>query len=114
MRLGRPGAPPRNLRPHDDLGGSCGDEAFADDDTDGAARREGAMGERVGVALALLSSMLGGTAAAVTRYLVADADPVTLAILRWGIGFFCVLPAALLLRVKWPPRADWPAIAGLG
>jgi hypothetical protein len=24
----------------------------------------------------------------VTRYLVGNADPITLAILRWGIGFF--------------------------
>ena len=41
------------------------------------------------------SSALGGTAAAVTRYLVGDADPLTLAILRWGIGFLCVLPVAI-------------------
>jgi hypothetical protein len=26
---------------------------------------------------------------------VTDADSVTLAILRWGIGFACVLPTAL-------------------
>ena len=72
------------------------------------------MGEWVGVAIALLSSCLGGSAAAITRYLVADADPITLAILRWGIGFACLLPAALLLRVRWPPRGDWPAVALLG
>src|SRR5881227_4043677 len=67
-----------------------------------------------GVALALISSCLGGTAAAVTRYLVGNADAVTLAILRWGIGFLCLLPVAVLLRAKWPPRADWPAVAALG
>jgi hypothetical protein len=39
-----------------------------------------------------MSSALGVTAAAVTRYLVHGADPVTLAVLRWGIGFLCVLP----------------------
>jgi drug/metabolite transporter (DMT)-like permease len=72
------------------------------------------MGEWFGVLLAIVSSCLGGTAAAVTRYLVADADPITLAMLRWGIGFLCVLPAALMLEAKWPPRRDWPAIAGLG
>jgi len=72
------------------------------------------MGERFGVLLATVSSCLGGTAAAVTRYLVSGADPVTLAMLRWGIGFVCVLPAALLLRAKWPPRHDWPAVASLG
>ena len=64
--------------------------------------------------IALLSSCLGGTAAAVTRYLVTTADPITLATLRWGLGFLCVLPVALLLRVRWPQRADWPAVAGLG
>src|SRR6195952_4437124 len=72
------------------------------------------MGEWLGVTLAIISSCLGGTAAAVTRYLVGNADPLTLAILRWGIGFLCVLPIALLLRVKWPRRSDWPAIAALG
>jgi drug/metabolite transporter (DMT)-like permease len=72
------------------------------------------VGEWFGVALALISSSLGGTAAAVTRYLVGNADAVTLAILRWGIGFLCLLPVAVLLRAKWPPRSDWPAVAALG
>jgi drug/metabolite transporter (DMT)-like permease len=72
------------------------------------------LSEWSGVALALVSSCLGGSAAAVTRYLVGNADPITLAILRWGIGFLCVLPAALLLRAKWPPRNDWLAVAVLG
>jgi drug/metabolite transporter (DMT)-like permease len=72
------------------------------------------VGEWFGVSLALVSSFLGGSAAAVTRYLVGNADPITLAILRWGIGFLCVLPAALLLRAKWPPRSDWLAVATLG
>ena len=57
---------------------------------------------------------LGGSAAAITRYLVGNADPITLAILRWGIGFACLLPAALFLKVKWPLRRDWPAVAVLG
>jgi drug/metabolite transporter (DMT)-like permease len=70
--------------------------------------------EWFGVLLALISSSLGGTAAAVTRYLVGNADAVTLAILRWGIGFLCLLSIAVLLRPKWPPRADWPAVAALG
>ena len=56
------------------------------------------MGEWVGVAIALVSSCLGGTAAAITRYLAGNTDPITLAILRWAIGFCCVLPAALLGR----------------
>lgn len=72
------------------------------------------MGEWAGVAIALASSSLGGTAAAITRYLVGGADPILLAILRWGIGFLCLLPCALLLRVRWPQRSDWPAVALLG
>lgn len=68
----------------------------------------------LGVLIAMVSSALGGTAAAVTRYLVGDADPLTLAVLRWGIGFLCVLPVVLLLRARWPMRRDWPAVAALG
>src|SRR5215216_166812 len=70
--------------------------------------------EWIGVAIALVSSLLGGSAAAITRYLAGNTDPITLAILRWGIGFLCVLPAALLLRAKWPQRPDIPAVAALG
>jgi drug/metabolite transporter (DMT)-like permease len=72
------------------------------------------MGQSVGVLIAVASSALGGTAAAVTRYLVGNADAVTLAILRWGIGFLCLLPVALFLRVRWPRRGDWGGVAGLG
>ena len=72
------------------------------------------MSEWIGVTIALVSSCLGGSAAAITRYLVGNADPITLAILRWGIGFACLLPTALLLRVRWPPRRDWLAVAVLG
>jgi drug/metabolite transporter (DMT)-like permease len=72
------------------------------------------MGEAAGVLMAVLSSCLGGTAAAVTRYLVGNADAVTLAILRWGIGFACVLPVALAMGVAWPPREDRLAVATLG
>jgi drug/metabolite transporter (DMT)-like permease len=78
------------------------------------ATQEIGLGEWIGVSIALVSSCLGGTAAAITRYLVGNADPITLAILRWGIGFACLLPTALLLRVRWPPRRDWPAVAVLG
>src|SRR5947199_1478678 len=77
-------------------------------------RQERSVGEIRGVLIAIVSSALGGTAAAVTRYLVGNADPITLAILRWGIGFLCLLPVALVLRVRWPPRSDWLAVAALG
>jgi drug/metabolite transporter (DMT)-like permease len=72
------------------------------------------LNEWLGVMLALISSCLGGSAAAVTRYLVGNADPITLAILRWAIGFICLLPVALLLRLRWPPRSDLVAVAALG
>lgn len=72
------------------------------------------MPELSGVLIAIASSTLGGTAAAVTRYLVGNADPITLAILRWGIGFIVLLPVTLLMRAKWPPRTDWFAVAALG
>ena len=72
------------------------------------------MSEWIGVLIGIMSSALGGTAAGVTRYLVGGADAVTLAILRWGIGFACLLPIALALRVKWPQRRDWPGVAALG
>lgn len=72
------------------------------------------MTQTFGVLIAIVSSCLGGSAAAVTRYLVGDADAITLAILRWSIGFLCVLPTAFFLRVRWPPRRDWPAVVALG
>ena len=72
------------------------------------------MGEWFGVIIAIVSVSLGAAGLAVTRYLVTAADPVTLAILRWGIGFLCVLPVALLMRAKWPQRNDWLAVVALG
>jgi drug/metabolite transporter (DMT)-like permease len=77
-------------------------------------RREKSVGEWLGVLIGIVSVSLGAAGLAVTRYLVTAADPVTLAILRWGIGFLCVLPVALLLRVKWPRREDWFSVAALG
>jgi drug/metabolite transporter (DMT)-like permease len=70
--------------------------------------------QTIGVLIAIVSSSLGGSAGAVTRYLAGNADPITLAILRWGIGFVLVLPATLLMRAKFPRREDWAAVALLG
>jgi hypothetical protein len=44
----------------------------------------GTAGERAGVAAAVLSSALGGTAAAITRYVIGATDPVTLAAFASG------------------------------
>jgi drug/metabolite transporter (DMT)-like permease len=49
-----------------------------------------------------------------TRYLIAAADPITLAAIRFGGGVLCLLPLALLFGVRWPQRGDWAAVAGLG
>lgn len=72
------------------------------------------MDQFTGVAIAIVSSSFGGSAAAVTRYLADDADAITLAILRWGIGFAVVLPVTLILRARWPQRQDWPKVVALG
>jgi drug/metabolite transporter (DMT)-like permease len=72
------------------------------------------MSERAGVIIAIVSSALGGSAGAVTRYLVFSADPLTIALIRFGIGFLFVLPIAVALRVRWVPRRDWLAVAALG
>ena len=72
------------------------------------------MREARGVLLGVVSCLVGGTAGAVTRYLVAGADPLTLAILRWDIGILVVLPTALLLKAKWPPAGDRLKVAALG
>jgi len=73
------------------------------------------MNERLGVAVAVLSSAVGGGAAVATRFLITSADPFTLAAVRFGGGVLCLLPIALALRVRWPiGRRDWLLVAGLG
>ena len=72
------------------------------------------MGEWIGVSIAIVSSCLGGTAAAVTRYLVGSADPLTLAILRWGIGFLVRAAGSACAERALAARRDWPAVALLG
>jgi len=70
--------------------------------------------ESIGVAMALVSSSVGGSAAAVTRYLAAGADPIALATVRFGLGFLIVLPVAAAARIRWPRLQDWLGVAGLG
>jgi len=67
-----------------------------------------------GVAAAVVSSALGGTAAALTRYVIGASDPVTLAAFRFGIGFLLIFPLALALRARWPQGRDWLGVALLG
>lgn len=72
------------------------------------------MSERVGILAAIVSSALGGTAVAATRYLIGTTDSITLAAFRFGIAFVLVLPLALALRSRWPQGRDWLGVAGLG
>ena len=72
------------------------------------------MTDRIGVLIAVLSSTFGGTAAAVTRYVVGAIDPVTIAAFRFGIGVAVLLPLALLLRSALPRGRDWIGVACLG
>lgn len=58
--------------------------------------------------------MLGGSAAALTRYVIFDSDPVTIAAFRFGIGFVLILPLALALGAKWPSGRDWVAVGFMG
>ena len=70
--------------------------------------------ERIGVLIAVLSSTFGGTAGAVTRYVVNMVDPVTIAAFRFGIGVAVLLPLALLLRSALPRGRDWLSVGLLG
>jgi drug/metabolite transporter (DMT)-like permease len=72
------------------------------------------MSERIGVLAALLSSTLGGTVAAMTRFVIADIDPLTLAALRFGGAFLVLLPVVFASRQPWPRGRDWLAVALLG
>ena len=67
-----------------------------------------------GVMAAVISSALGGTAAALTRYTIHQSDPVTLAAFRFGIGFIPIVAIALFVRARWPRGGDWAWIALLG
>lgn len=67
-----------------------------------------------GVVAAVVSSALGGMAAAATRYVIGATDPVTLAAFRFGIGFVFIFPIALVLGSRWPRGRDWIGIGLLG
>jgi drug/metabolite transporter (DMT)-like permease len=72
------------------------------------------MSERIGVLIAVASSTFGGTAGAVTRYVVGTIDPVTIAAFRFGIGIAVLLPLALMLRSVLPRGRDWIGTVLLG
>jgi len=68
----------------------------------------------LGILAAVISSALGGMAAAVTRFITDAADPVTIAVFRFGLGFLILLPVALAARSRWPRGRDWIGVAALG
>jgi drug/metabolite transporter (DMT)-like permease len=70
--------------------------------------------ERLGILAATLSSATGGVTTAVTRFVIADTDPITLAALRFGLGFACLLPLTLALRCRWSRRKDLMGVFLLG
>ena len=70
--------------------------------------------ERAGVIAAVVSSALGGTSGALTRYAIGASDPYTLAAFRFGIAFLLILPLALALGARWPKGRDWLGVAILG
>lgn len=72
------------------------------------------MSERIGVLAAVLSSTIGGMAGATTRFIVADTDPMTLGVIRYGGGFLVLLPLVLALRQPWPKGRDWIGVTLLG
>ena len=89
---------------------ALGAAEFRNDSRAGA----GATTARLGVLAAILSSTVGGTNTAVTRYAIGATDPVTLAALRFGLGFILLMPIALALRSRWPQRRDWIGVVCLG
>ncbi|WP_205964760.1 DMT family transporter [Ramlibacter agri] len=61
------------------------------------------------------SGVLVGAAIVATRFAVAEVPPLTLALLRYAIGFVCLLPFALApLRGVRLQRGDLLAMAALG
>jgi drug/metabolite transporter (DMT)-like permease len=70
--------------------------------------------EFAGVLAAMLSSALGGSSVAATRYLAATVDPLTIGAFRFGGGVLLLLPVALLQGRRWPARRDWLGVSALG
>ncbi len=72
------------------------------------------MKQGAGVLAAVVSSALGGTAGAITRYVIGATEPVTLAAFRFGIAFVLIFPMAVFLRKSFPKGRDWLPVAVLG
>jgi drug/metabolite transporter (DMT)-like permease len=61
-----------------------------------------------GIAAAVGSAFLGGTAAVATRFLVREVDPMMVALMRYGLAAICLtLIAGPRRSLRWR-RADLP------
>ncbi len=67
-----------------------------------------------GTLAASASSLIGGACVAATRLTIDATDPMTLAVLRFGIGTLCPLPLALLVQRAFVAGRDLLATAALG
>lgn len=67
-----------------------------------------------GLWAAVLSSGFGGTAVVATRYLANELDPVTIGAVRFAGGFLALALLTVGQPKRWPARADWLGVAGLG
>lgn len=77
-------------------------------------RRRFLVAARLPVAATALSSALGGMALACSRFVIGATDAIALGAWRYCVGFVCLLPITLAVHGRWPPRADWAAVALLG
>lgn len=66
-----------------------------------------------GVSYAALAQILGGTCVVVSRLIVNQVGALSIAGMRYLIGFFCLLPFALLFKTQ-IERKDWFAVFLLG
>jgi drug/metabolite transporter (DMT)-like permease len=71
------------------------------------------MTELLGVAAALLGSVLGGTAAAASRYAVGIVNPLAVTTLRYTIGAVCLLAFAVPAARKFEDFRRFLAAVGL-
>ena len=72
------------------------------------------MNEPRGVTAALLASVLGGTAAVATRYIIGTIDPLSIAMLRYTIGALLLFPFAVRAVPKFTDIREPLAMVSLG
>ncbi|MDA0784739.1 MAG: DMT family transporter [Proteobacteria bacterium] len=63
---------------------------------------------------AVVAPFAAGTTLGVIRFVAADIDPLTITILRLGIGAAVLLPLALVFARGWPRGRDFWIVIGFG